>query len=282
MTTTATTASSDTGQSFTPAATALSAYPRRRRASALGASVAFGWRALLKIKHVPEQLTDVIAIPIVFTVMFTYLFGGALDQSTGTYLHYLLPGTLVMAVVLVTMYSGVNLSTDLTTGAFDRFRSLPIWRGAPIVGGLLGDAGRYLLAAILVVVLGLAMGFRPDGGAPGVLAAVGLVVLFALSLTWVWTVLGLVVRTPTAVMSLGIVVQFPLTLASNTFVRPQTMPGWLQGFVKVNPVSHVVTAARGLMDGTVAADQVLWALLACAGLVVVFAPLALRLYSRGR
>lgn len=250
--------------------------------TALSASAAFGWRALLKIKHVPEQLFDVIAIPIVFTLMFTYLFGGALAGSPGRYLRFILPGTLVMAVLLVTMYAGVGLSADASKGVSDRFRSLPIWRPAPIAGALLGDLARYLLAASLVVALGVTIGYRPGGGALSVLAGIGLLVLFALSLSWAWTTLGLLMRTPQAVMSVGTVVLFPLTLASNVFVRPQTMPGWLQAFVNVNPVSHLVTAERGLMDGQPAAGQVAWVLLASAALVAVFAPATTYLYGRRR
>ena len=215
--------------SVTPAETPLSslpAGPRPKPPGALAASAAFGWRAMLKIKHVPEQLLDVIAIPIVFTLMFTYLFGGAVAGSTSQYLQFILPGTLVMAVVLVTMYAGVGLNSDISKGVFDRFRSLPIWRPAPIVGALVGDTARYLLAASLVMLLGAVMGFRPQAGVPGVLAAIGLVVIFALSLSWVWIVLGLLMRTPTAVMSVGTVVLFPLTLASNVFVRLQTMELW--------------------------------------------------------
>ena len=160
--------------------------PRPVPASALAASAAFGWRALLKIKHVPEQLFDVIAIPVVFTLMFTYLFGGALAGSASRYLQFILPGTLVMAVLLVTMYAGVGLNADAAKGVSDRFRSLPIWRPAPIAGALLGDVARYLLAAGLVITLGLVMGFRPAGGVPGVLAGTGILVLFALSLSWAW------------------------------------------------------------------------------------------------
>jgi ABC-2 type transport system permease protein len=256
--------------------------PRPVPPSALSASAAFGWRALLKIKHVPEQLFDVIAIPVVFTLMFTYLFGGALAGSASRYLQFLLPGTLVMAVLLVTMYAGVGLNADVSKGVSDRFRSLPIWRLAPVAGALLGDVARYLLAASLVVVLGLAMGFRPAGGAPGVLAGIGLLLIFALSLSWVWTTLGLLLRSPQAVMSAGTVVLFPLTLASNVFVRPQTMPGWLQAIVSVNPVSHLVTAERALMHGQAATGQVGWVLLASAALVAVFAPVTAYLYGRQR
>ena len=256
--------------------------PRPEPPGAWAASAAFGWRALLKIKHVPEMLLDVIAIPVVFTLMFTYLFGGALAGSPHRYLQFILPGTLVMAVLLVTMYAGTGLATDRANGITDRFRALPIWRLAPVAGALLGDIARYLLAGSLVVVLGMAIGYRPAGGAPGVLAGIGLLLAFALGLSWAWAALGLVARTPQAVMSAGTVVLFPLTLASNVFVAPHTMPGWLQAFVRVNPVSHLVTAERGLLSGQAAIGQVSWVLIASAALTAIFAPLTAWLYGRPR
>ncbi len=261
---------------------ALAARARPPRPSALAASLTFAWRALLKLKHVPEQLIDVVGLPVIFTLGFTYLFGGALAGSTRAYLRFLLPGSLAMTVVLVTTSSGVTLNTDRTKGVFDRFRSLPIWRPAPIVGALLGDVGRYLLAATIVIALGLVLGYRPDGGVVGVAAAVGLVLVFAFGLSWIWTMLGLVLRAPSAVNNLSLLVLFPLTLASNIFVDPRTMPGWLQAFIDVNPISHLVTAARGLMAGTATAGQVGWVLAASATLTAVFAPLTMHLYRRGR
>ncbi len=252
------------------------------RASALSASLTFAWRSLLKIKHVPEQLGDVIGIPLLFTLMFTYLFGGALAGSTGDYLQFLLPGTLALAVVFVTVYSGVTLNRDLATGAFDRFRSLPIWRPAPIVGGLIGDTGRYLLASTLVIGLGLIMGFDPKGGVAGMVGAVALVLAFAFGLSWIWTTLGLVLRTPNAVMSIGFVVLFPLTFMSNVFVQPETMPSWLRAFTEVNPVTHLVTAERGLMEGSATPSQIAWVLAAAAIMTAIFAPLTAHLYrNRG-
>jgi len=258
----------------------LAAGPRPEPPGAWAASAAFGWRALLKIKHVPEMLLDVIAIPVVFTLMFTYLFGGALAGSPRRYLQFILPGTLVMAVLLVTMYAGTGLATDRAKGITDRFRALPIWRLAPVTGGLLGDTARYLLAAALVVVLGVAIGFRPVGGAPGVLAGIGLLLVFALALSFAWATLGLLLRTPQAVMSAATVVLFPLTLASNVFVAPHTMPGWLQAFVAVNPVSHLVTAERALLGGHPVAGPIAWVLLTSAVLTAVFAPLTAWLYGR--
>jgi ABC-2 type transport system permease protein len=260
---------------------ALISSSRPPRANALVASILFGWRGLLKIKHVPEQMLDVVAIPIVFTLMFTYLFGGALAGSTGTYLQYIVPGTLVMAVVLVTMYSGIGLNDDISKGAFDRFRTLPIWRPSPIVGALLGDLGRYVIASVLVLGLGFAIGFRPGGGALAIVAAVALVMIFAVSLSWVWTVLGLVMRTPSSVMTIGTVVLFPLSLASNVFVDPATMPGWLQAFVNVNPISHLVTAVRDLMaNGTTSGTELAWVLLGSLAMTIVCAPLTMYLYQR--
>ena len=251
-----------------------------RPAGPLRASAAMAGRALRRMRHEPEQMADAIAVPIVFTVLFTYLFGGALAGSTHDYLQFLLPGTLALAVVFVTVYTGVTLNRDLATGAFDRFRSLPVWRPAPIVGGLIGDAGRYLLAASLVIALGLIMGYRAGGGAPGVLAAVALVIVFAVSLSWAWTALGLLLRTPNAVMSVGFVILFPITFLSNVFVAPDTMPAALRAFADVNPITHLVTAARGLMDGTATVGQVLWVLAAAAVLNALFAPLTTRLYRR--
>lgn len=278
-----TTIPSTASPAATPAAQpALIARTPARRPAAASAALTFGWRAILKIARLPEQMADVIAIPIIFTLLFTYLFGGALAGSTSVYLRFLLPGTLVMAVLLVTINAGITLNADLTTGVYDRFRSMSFWRLAPIVGGLFGDVGRYLIASTLVVVMGLILGYRAAGGVAGVALAVGLTLLFAFSLSWVWAAVGLLARSPAAVTSVGTVVLFPLTLASNIFVNPRTMPGWLQAFVNVNPVTHLVIAARGLMAGTATAGQVGWVLLACLALAIVFAPLTLYLYSTKR
>jgi len=168
----------------------LASTPRPPRPSALSAALTFGWRGMLKIKHVPEQLIDVTLTPVLFLLMFTYLFGGAVAGSTGDYLQFLLPGMLVQSVLFVSVYSGVALNTDMTKGVVDRFRSLPIWRPAPLVGAVVGDSVRYLLASAIVVVLGLIMGFDAEGGVPGVLAAVLIVCVFAFGLSWAFTTLA--------------------------------------------------------------------------------------------
>jgi len=253
-----------------------------RPAGPLRASAAMAGRALRRMRHEPEQMADAIAVPIVFTVLFTYLFGGALAGSTGSYLHFLLPGTLVLTTLLITVSSGLFLCADKASGALDRYRSMPVWPPALIVGNLIADAARYLIGAALVLGLGLAMGFRPGGGAAGVLAAVALIMVFAFSLSWVWATLGLLLRSAQAVSVLSFAVQFPLTFASNSFVDPATLPGWLRAFVTANPVSHLVTAERGLMNGTAGAGQAGWVLLASAALVAVFGPLTMRLYRTRR
>jgi ABC-2 type transport system permease protein len=243
-------------------------------------SLTMGSRALLKARHEPEQMADAIAIPVLFTVMFTYLFGGALSGSPRQYLGFLLPGTLVMAVLLVTVSAGLSLNTDRITGTLDRFRAMPIWQPAVIVGILLGDMARYAFSTFLVLGCGLLMGYRPAGGPGGVALAVGLILVFAFSVSWIWTSLGLLLRSPQSVTVISYVVQFPLTFASNVFVRPATLPGWLRAFVDVNPVSHLVTAERALMGGTAAAGQAGWVLLESAGLIAVFGSLSIYLYRR--
>ena len=261
--------------------TALATGARPPRASAAAASLAFAWRAILKIKHVPEQLIDVLITPVLMLLMFTYLFGGALEGSPREYLQFLLPGVLVMSVLFTTVYSGVVLNNDATKGVVDRFRSLPIWRSAPLVGAVVGDSVRYLIAASVTVVFGLALGFRPEAGAAGVIAAMALVVTFAFGLAWVFTVAGLLMRSPNAVMNTGFMVLFPLLFVSNIFVDPATLPGWLRAFVDVSPISLLTDAARDLMAGTASAGQVALVLAISAALALIFAPITIRLYGRG-
>lgn len=272
-------------QQSTPQASTIidvlgAAGPRPPRPSSLSTSLSFGWRALLKIKHVPEQLFDVTAFPIMFTLLFTYLFGGALAGSTEAYIQFLLPGILVQTVVMITMYTGVTMNKDIEKGVFDRFRSLPIWRPSPLVGALLGDVVRYTLASVIVLILGLVLGFRPEGGVLGVVASIALLLVFSFCLSWIWTMIAMIVRTEAAVMGVSMFILFPLTFASNIFVDPSTMPGWLRAFVDVNPVSFLVTSLRGLMQGDVDTGRLGVTLMLCAVLLAVFGPITMRLYNR--
>jgi ABC-2 type transport system permease protein len=259
---------------------ALASTPRPARASAVSAALTFGWRGMLKVKHVPEQLLDVTITPVMFVLLFTYLFGGAIEGSTGAYRDYILPGVLVVAVLFTTVYSGIALNTDLTKGVVDRFRSLPIWPPAPLVGALIGDAARYLVAGTVIIVLGLILGYRPDGGVAGVLGAIGLVVVFAFGLSWVFTTMGLLMRSPNAVMNAGFMSIFPLTFLSNVYVEPETLPAGLEAFVNANPVSVLVTAARGLLEGDPDAGDIAIVLGVAALLTAVFATITVRLYRR--
>ena len=253
---------------------------RPPRPSALSASLTFGWRAMLKIKHVPEQLFDVTAFPIMMVLMYTYLFGGALAGSTEEYIQFLLPGILVMSVVMITMYTGVAVNTDITKGVFDRFRTLPVWRPAAMVGYLLGDVLRYVLASAVMLTVGMIIGYRPDGGPVGVLAGVALLVVFSFAFSWIWTMFGLMLRTEKSVMGVSMMVIFPLTFLSNVFVDPSTMPGWLQAFVNNSPVTHLASAVRELMAGNWPATEIAWSLGWSALFVVVFGSVTMRLYNR--
>ncbi|SBT90146.1 ABC-2 type transport system permease protein [Streptomyces sp. DI166] len=253
---------------------------RPPRPSALSASLTFGWRAMLKIKHVPEQLFDVTAFPIMMVLMYTYLFGGALAGSPKEYIQFLLPGILVMSVVMITMYTGVSVNTDIEKGVFDRFRSLPIWRPSTMVGYLLGDAVRYTLASAVMLTVGIILGYRPDGGVVGVVTGIALLVVFSFAFSWIWTMFGLLLRTEKSVMGVSMMVIFPLTFLSNVFVDPKTMPGWLQAFVNNSPITHLSSAVRELMAGDWPADEIAWSLGWAGVLMLVFGPITMRLYNR--
>lgn len=260
---------------------ALAQGERPSRPSAFAACRAFGWRCMLKIKHVPEQLLDVTVTPVMFLVMFVYLFGGAVSGSTDAYLQFVLPGVLAQAVLFTTVYSGVTINTDMTKGVVDRFRTLPIWPAAPLVGATIGDMARYLIASTVVLALGFVLGFEAGGGGLGVLGAVLLLVLFSSGLAWVFTTLGLVMRSQSATMNAGFMALFPLVFLSNIFVDPSTLPAALEWFVGINPVSHVVTAVRGLLAGEADGGDIALVLGEATVLTLVFVPLTNRLY-RGR
>jgi ABC-2 type transport system permease protein len=281
---TAATTTDEKSTAYTPAAESLNAVlaagEAPPRPSAWSASVTFGWRAMLKIKHVPEQLFDVTAFPIIMTLMFTYLFGGALAGSVTEYLQFLLPGIMVTSVVMITMYTGLGVNQDIEKGVFDRFRTLPVWRPSALVGALFGDVLRYVMAATVILGVGLILGFRPGGGVGGVLLAIALLVVFSFAFSWIWTMFGLMLRSEKSVMGVSMMVLFPLTFLSNVFVEPTTMPGWLRAFTDVNPITHLVAATRGLMQGTPDAGEITWVLVSAAVLVAIFGTLTMRLYNR--
>jgi ABC-2 type transport system permease protein len=248
--------------------------------SRLSNALVFGWRAVLKFRHVPEQLFDLVMTPIMFTLLFTFIFGGALAGSPREYLQFFLPGILVQTVAFNAVYSGMGLSTDLGKGLFDRFRTMPIWPLAPFAGLMVGDVLRHLIAGAIILGIGLILGYRPEAGVPGVLA--GFLMLFAVGfgMGWVFIVLGLLIRTPATVMTVGFGFLFPLVFASNIMVEPATMPGWLRAVVEANPISWMTTAIRGLMGGGATLGQVALALAFPVVLTVGLAPVTLWLYAR--
>ena len=243
-------------------------------------SLLMAYRGLLKFRRTPEQFFDVTLQPIIFTLLFTYIFGGAIAGDVQSYLPFFIPGILVQTVLTTSAVTGTQLREDMDKGVFDRFKSLPIARIAPLAGALLADTIRYLIATTLTFVMGFIMGYRPEGGVVGVLAAGLLVIVCSWALSWSFAFLGVIGRTASSVQGLSFLILFPLTFVSNAFVPTRTLPDWLQWFVNVNPVTHIVTATRDLTSGAGLTIETAWALLGAAVLVLIFAPLTVRLYMR--
>lgn len=241
-------------------------------------SFSMAYRGVLKIRHNPEQLFDVTFQPIIFTLMFTYIFGGAISGNVETYLPVIIPGILVQTVIMTSIVTGTQLREDMDKGVFDRFRSLPIARISPLAGALLADVIRYSIATVLTVVMGVLMGWRPD--VLGVIASAALIIVCSFAVSWIFALMGCLMSKASAVQGISMMIMFPLTFMSNAFVPVDTMPGWLQGFVNVNPVSHLVTAVRELTNSGHAGIHVVWALIGAAVITAVFAPLAVRAYMR--
>jgi oleandomycin transport system permease protein len=244
-------------------------------------SLTLAWRALVRIRRNPEQLLDVTLQPIVFVTLFVFLFGGAIKGSgRHGYLEYVLPGITVMTVVFASMGTGIGLNTDVTKGIFDRFKSLPIARSSPLTGTIMGDFVRYIVSVGMVFAYGSLLGFRIGTNPLSALGAVGLTFVFGFAIGWIWVLLGLYVKSPQSLQGFGFIIMFPLTFGSNVFVQTATLPGWLQAWVRINPVTALTQASRGLVTGgpvaTAAWHSVLWAI----GITAVFAPLAVRRYRR--
>ncbi|MGD0560159.1 MAG: ABC transporter permease [Streptosporangiaceae bacterium] len=238
-------------------------------------------RNLIKLVRTPEQLIDVTLQPVIFLLLFVYVFGGALAHgSQHDYLEFLLPGILGQTIAMTSITIGSNMNTDIAKGVFDRFRSLPIARSAPLVGAVFAEFARYLIVCVVTVGFGYAVGFRISTDPLKLLAAVVIAICFALSFVWISVFIGMTVRSAGAVQGVMFLLIFPLSFGSNVFVQATTMPGWLQAFVKVNPMSHLVSAVRALMLGGPAGAQIGWTLAWCVGLLAVFFPLALRAYIR--
>lgn len=247
---------------------------------AIAHSLTLAHRGLLKVKHNPEQLFDVVIQPIIFTFMFTYIFGGAISGDVESYLPIIIPGILVQTVITASIVTGTQLREDMDKGVFDRFKSLPIARIAPLSGALIADVVRYLIATTITVVVGIAMGYRPGGGFVGVVCAALLVMVCAFAISWIFALMGVLMSKAASVQGTSMMILFPLTFMSNAFVPADTMPGWMQEFVNVNPVSHLVTAVRELANSGHFGIHAVYALLGAAVIVAIMAPLTVRIYMR--
>ncbi|RBY97890.1 ABC transporter permease [Blastococcus sp. TF02-8] len=252
----------------------------RNRASALQQALTLAWRNVVKIRHQPEALMDVSLQPIVFTVLFLFVFGGAIAGDWRDYLTYLVPGILVQTLMFAAGGIGVALNNDITKGVFDRFRSLPIARSAPLVGAVLADVVRYVTSIVVLLAFTTALGFRTAQGLPAALLAVLVGIAFAMCLSWLFVWVGLTVRSAGAVQGVGFLAMFPLTFGSTALVQAGTLPGWLHAFTRNNPVTHLIDTVRGLMLGGPVAGPLAWTAGWAALLLAVFVPLAMRAYRR--
>jgi len=241
---------------------------------------ALAWRNLVKFRHTPDQLLDITLMPITFVLMFVFLFGNAVSGNWHAYVQFVIPGIAVQALMFATLGSAISLNTDIRTGIYDRFRSLPIARSAPLAGHILGDTVKYALAILLVFGVGALLGFRTHSGLLAITAAAGVMVVFAFAVGWIATLIGVVARAAETVQALSLVLIFPLTFGSNVFVPTEKLPGWLQAWVKINPVTQVSDGLRALLLGTPAGPAVARSLLWSAAIVAVFAPLAITAYRR--
>jgi ABC-2 type transport system permease protein len=267
-------------QIIDPAAAVARTRPRATIADALSQTLFMAWRTLKKMRRNPEQFFDVALQPLLFTAMFAYVFGGAISGNVQNYLPLMIPGIVAQTVLTTCMATGVQLREDLDKGVFDRFKSLPIARIAPLAGPMTADLVRYLIAGGLTFVMGVIIGYRPGGGALGVLGAIALSIFTGWSLAWIFTWFGTIAKNARSVQGLSMMILFPLTFLSNAFVPVGTLPTGLADFVKINPVSHLVSATRDLANNAVISSEVGWTLLAGLVVIAVFAPLSVRGYRR--
>jgi ABC-2 type transport system permease protein len=263
-----------------PATAVARTRPHTSLAETLSQTFSMAWRALKKMRRNPEQFFDVTLQPLLFTAMFAYIFGGAISGDVKSYLPLLIPGIVAQTVLTTCMSTGVQLREDMEKGVFDRFKALPIARIAPLAGPMMADLVRYLIAAGLTFVMGVIIGYRPGGGAPGVLGAIALAIFTGWAIAWIFTFIGTIARNARSVQGISMLILFPLTFLSNAFVPVRTLPGALADFVKVNPVSHLVSASRDLANLGVITGEVGWTLLAGLVVIVIFAPLSVYSYKR--
>jgi ABC-2 type transport system permease protein/oleandomycin transport system permease protein len=251
-----------------------------RVADAAHDAVAVAWRNLITLRRVPQLLIFSTIQPVVFVLLFRYAFGGAISSPGVRYVDFLMPGIFVQTAVFGAMGAAIGLASDLNTGLLERFRSLPMARSAVLSGRTLADLVRNVFVATLMAGVGFAVGFRVHTGATAFVAGMLLVLLFGYVLSWVFATVGLAVGDPETAQAASFPVLAPLVFASSVFVPVETMPGWLQTFAANQPVSVTADAVRALMLGGPTTAHVIQSLAWSAGILAVFAPLAVRLYRR--
>ena len=255
--------------------------PGARPLAWLRHSLVLARRSLAKTTRNPGAVINGVVTPALFLVLFLYLFGGSVAGSTTAYLQYLFPGILVMGAGLAGMVStGTDINLDLRNGVTDRFRSLPISRLAPLLGSVLADIVRYLLAVAILFAIGALLGFRVHTSVAAALGAAGLTVLFGFCVSWVTVFIGVLVKDANTVLAFSFITFLPLQLGTSLAAPTSTLPGWLRAWADINPVTHVMDACRALLNGTPIGDTITNTLIWCAILFVVFCPLAVRAYSR--
>lgn len=249
-------------------------------ATTIEQSLVMAWRGLLKLRRTPEQLIDVTLQPILFTLMFAYLFGGAIAGNVHSYLPIVIPGILAQTILTGSVAIGVNLRDDMDKGVFDRFRSLPVARIAPLAGALIADAIRYVIVTVLTFTMGYIMGLRPQAGIIGVLEASCLVIFFAWCISWIFAFLGVIAKTASGVQGIAMIVLFPLTFLSNAFVPVNTLPKPLKWFAEVNPVSRLVNAIRKLLEEGKTGNDFWLSLIGALVIMAVFSFVTVKAYTR--
>ena len=250
------------------------------RSNAITNTLSIARRNLLHIKTNPEQLVEMTIQPLMFLTLFVYVFGGAIEGSSREYLQFALPGILVQGLAFTPFTTALGLNVDFQRGLVDRFRSLPIARSAVISGRIAADSVRIIWSILIITGFGVLLGFRFGGGALGAVGAVLLLAGFGIAMCWPMAFIGITARTTESVNTWGFLIILPLTFASSAFARVDTMPGWLQAFVKINPVTHVIDATRGLMLGGPVAEPLTDSVIWLVAITAVFAPLAIARYRR--
>ena len=274
MTSTASSSTTAAATVFSPTASRFS------EARLIPDTVSMAWRSLITMVRNPGEFYDILIQPVLFTVMFGQLFGGAIAGDVKAYLPTIVPGLIIMNALTTSQSAGVDLREDMDKGVFDRFRTMPMSRIAPVLGPMVSDVLRYLICTSLTVLTGYVLGYRPENGWSGTVGAIALAAGCAWAIAWIFLLLGTVFSSAQAVTSFTVIVLFPLTFLSNAMVPTSTLPGWLKAFTRNNPVSHIVDGCRYLLDGAGSSADVRSAIIGSLLVLAVMAPWTIARYQR--